>query len=114
MSTVHMVAEASVTPNEAILSRRVIATLHKHYPGHEWGVKIEDAMLTINNRRFVGQWGYRINLLEHTDWALDKEVMRAGGQFLERFWQKRGKRDEDSIRELPRDARGHMLPDGVA
>ena len=68
-------------------------------------------MLTIRNRRLVGQWGYRINLLQHPGATLEHELMQAGGEYLERYGLRRGAKDEDAVRELPRDFKGDMVPE---
>ena len=60
------------------------------------------------NHALIGQWGYRINMLEHMD--IDREVMRGGGEFLERFKQRRGRKDDDAVQEIPRTARNNMRP----
>lgn len=111
MAQIHMIADGVLTPNEEVLAKRVLATLHQHYPGHIWGVDVDGAMVNVRNKRIVSQYGYRINTLLMADWALDKEVVKAGGELLERFRQRRGRRDEDSIREQPRDLRGHFVPE---
>lgn len=100
-----------MTPTETVLAKRVLATLHQHYPGHVWGVEVDGAMINVRNKRLVSEYGYRINTLLHSDAGLDVEVMRAGGEVLERFRQRRGARNEDTIREQPRDLRGHFVPE---
>ena len=101
-----------LTPLEESLAKRAMAVLHKHYPGFGWMIDINGGMLNIKAGELFGQHGYRINVLEHQDAALDKEVMRAGGQLLEHFLQprNRGPRQE-LLAEVPRNARGHMVPD---
>lgn len=99
--------EGQLTPNEVLLCKRAFTVLHTSYPGHTWGVDIDGAMMTIRNKR-LGNWGYRINLLceSNIEWA----AMMAGGECLERFNQRRGMVDIDSIKALPTDAKQNPVP----
>lgn len=110
MTDISLTYEGAFTANEDVIAKNALTVLHRNFPGHEWGIAIDKALLTVKNKRF-GQWGYRINMLLHTDSRLYNEVYIAGAECLERFCQPRGKIDVDKINSQPRDARGVMVPD---
>lgn len=102
--------EGVVTPNEEALSRRIINSLVRYYPGHQWGVEIKGGLAIIRNKALVGRWAYNINLLEHGEPGLEREIRKAGGEMLERFSLRRGRPDPDALRGARYDVRGHMVP----
>ena len=107
---VNLTYEGPLNANEITLLRRAMTLLNFHYPGFPWGAEVDKAMLTIRNK-MLGTWGYRINLLLHTEESLDHEIVMSGGECLERFRQPRAKADIDRLEEQPKDARGFMVPD---
>lgn len=110
MGTKPIEVDGIVTPAEEAMCRRVLHTLDRHYPGHHWGAEVNAGLITIRNRALVGRWGYRVRYLAMTDTQLDAEVVRAGGEFLERYDQRRGRPNPDTLRAAKRDYRGHMVP----
>lgn len=110
MNHVNLEYEGQLTFTEDMMARRAIEVLHRHYPGHPWGVSIDAAMLVIKHKNF-GHWGFRINMLLFTESMLDREIVKAGGECLERFSQPRGRADGDRMSAHPKDSRGVMVPD---
>lgn len=76
------------------------------YPGYRWLVQINgDVVSVINGNLHRGQ-GFRVPLAN-----IDPEgkvLMRAAGELLERARLRRGKRDDDRLRALPRDITGNV------
>ncbi len=110
MSTVHLVGEGILSPMETILAKRTMVVLHKHYPGHPWGVQVNQAVVELRHGRF-GKWGYRINTLTYNDRALDAEIVRGGGECLERFKQARGRMHQEEMAHAERDYKGELVPE---
>ena len=99
----------NLSTNDYIVARNIAECLHKHYPGHLWGVTCEGTkgIATIRNLRLSGNWGFVIRLQEFFGDTEMRLVKQAGGEILERYYQRRGKADTESILDLP------MLPQGV-
>lgn len=98
---------------ELDLAKQMAEALHQHYPQHLWGVSVSEktGMADIRNLALSGQWGYRLKIRDHSsasDWK--KEVVKAGGEILERFNVARGKAT-DAINLLPVDVAGRPLFD---
>lgn len=98
---------------ELNLAKQMAEALHQHYPGHLWGVAVNEktGMADIRNMALSGQWGYRLKLKDHytaSDWK--KLVVNAGGEILERFKVARGKAT-DAINTLAVDRAGRPLFD---
>lgn len=94
------------------LARSAAETLHKHYPGHLWAVGYDNhaRMLDVRNLALSGNWGFRIRVADvfsATD--LDTQVMRAGGELLERYRVSRGRPGVAQALELPVDFAGRPL-----
>jgi len=99
---------------EEVTAKNIAGTLDKYYPGHLWAVHVDgqQGVASIQNMMLQGKWGFRIFLGEEisaTD--LDKIVMRAGGEILERYRQSRGRADQDALGAVPTNFRGHAIPD---
>lgn len=79
-----------------LLCKDIATILERHYPGWLWGVGPDprQGMLNIFSMRLSGQWGFRINMRQT---PMDDPVTRtpliikAGGEILERFGQRRGR-----------------------
>jgi hypothetical protein len=68
-------------------------------------------MADIRNLALSGQWGYRLKLADFysaSEWKAD--VLRAGGEILERFRVARAKAS-DAINTLPLDVAGRPIFD---
>jgi hypothetical protein len=100
-----------VALDDLLTARTMAETLHKHYPGHLWGVSCDwkQGVADVRNMGLSGNWGFRLVLAgpngfyTHSD--LEKQVMRAGGELLERFKQRRGAATE-AIHHIPQDFAG--------
>ena len=106
--------EPQATAYELTLAKQMADTLHRHYPGHIWGVSVsvKTGMADVRNMAISGRYGYRLKLVAHyssSDW--DREVMRAGGEILERYGQARGRVRPDRLEALPMDFSGNYVPD---
>ena len=94
--------EPGVTPLEQNLGRDALESLHKHYPGWTWVLEIRGGMLIVRNldcdpRGKMG-FGKHISMLDGGN--INKQMMRAGGEFLERYKQKvAGRREGDALYE---------------
>jgi hypothetical protein len=86
--------EVVVNTLDVALAKRITEVLMKHYPGHPWAVYVdgEHGMAHIKNMGLSGNWGFmlHINFLEPDPNSLDRKVMRAGGELLERYNITRG------------------------
>lgn len=88
--------------------RNCLQVLHTKYPGHPWLCTIIDGLIIIRHPLLTGNQCYAIQPFDlDNDY---KAIMRAGGEILERFNQKRGRLDENHILNLPRDIKG--MPKG--
>ena len=75
------------------------------------GLKGLDGLITLLNFNLSGEYGYVIKLQGIHSWDhIRTQVMRAGGEILERWRQNRGQFNDDRYAEAPRDFRG--LPIG--
>lgn len=98
--------------NDLILAKQMAETLHKHYPGHLWAVTCEgkQGIATVRNLALSGNWGFIIKLRDHYSAStFEREVMRAGGELLERFRQRAGRASQDAIAALPTDFAGRHI-----
>ena len=96
--------------NDYVMSKNMAEALHKHYPGHQWAVTCEGAkgIATIRDLFLSGQWGYILKLPEiYSGSAFEADVIRAGGEILERFGLDRGKLDAAQLADLPLDFAGN-------
>jgi hypothetical protein len=79
---------------EQALACELSQLLADHYPGHLWriGVNSEGKVIDIFNQRVSNDYGWRIRFYEaYTHDDLRKEIIRAGGEILERGGLPRGK-----------------------
>lgn len=100
--------------NDMILAKEIADTLHDHYNGHLWGVQVSGVtgMADIFLISVSGNMGYRLKL-KHIFSASDfkKDVIRAGGEILERFRLRRGRFDEAEFLQLKTNFAGDYLFD---
>jgi hypothetical protein len=102
----------SVCPNDVVIAKNMADLLHKHFPGHLWGVQCrgDQGVAMVWNLSLSGQWGFVIKLgdvFSATD--MDKKVLMAGGEVLERYKVKRGRADPEELRYLPTDFAGRHV-----
>lgn len=96
-------ADGDIAAPDLALAKRAFDVLDRHYPGHPWGVNASHAggILTVallypNAIGVVEPWGVIVKLADlATDPALN-DVMRAGGELLERWRLRRGAAGVDS------------------
>ncbi len=95
-----------------MMAKAVTDRLMQHYPGHHWAVNadIRGGVLNIFNMRISSTWGY---VLVVHDWLIERvvadEVVRAGGEILERAGLRRGRFDAAAYAALPRDFKGDVI-----
>jgi len=98
--------------NEFFLAKNAAEMLHKHYPGHLWAVAVDGYFLDVRNLYLDGRWGFRLAIpkfYSSSDW--DKQVVRAGGEILERYRQRRARADEAALHNLPTNFAGLHKPE---
>ena len=86
-----------ITADDAIMCKQAMCVLNTTYPGYRWfiGVNSEGGILFVKCLDVSTLWGFVLHLDKlRTDPTL-KRVRRAGGELLERAWQKRGKATGD-------------------
>ena len=112
MSDILLTDAPDITANEFLLARNCAELLHRHYPGYLWGVTVTQGVLDVRCLNLSGQWGFTIKHMEAFSASdLDRKVMLAGGEILERYKQRRGRLDEASILALPTDFTGRHRPE---
>ena len=86
--------------------------LLRHYPGHMWlaNADIRNGIINIFNPRVSTRYGYTLVV---EDWlqqnVVGKEIMRAGGEILERAGLRRGRFDPVEYAALPRNYMGEVI-----
>lgn len=106
-----LVESPQLAVNEFFMAKNAAEKLHACYPGHLWAVSIDGAFLDVRNLYLSGEWGYRLKipqLYSSSEW--DKQIMRAGGELLERYRQARS-HATDNILLLPTDFSGRHKPE---
>ncbi|MGH8472861.1 MAG: hypothetical protein ACREVJ_10505 [Gammaproteobacteria bacterium] len=103
------------SPLDLGLAKRVAESLHRHYPGHLWGVRADAAggMVTVLNMRLSGRWGFMLKMrdLAYED-EIEREAREAGGELLERYGLSRGPFRADEYQQLPSTPLGDLIHDG--
>lgn len=90
-------------------ARKIGEFLLTCYPGHVWAVTVISGVAQIRNFLLSGVWGFQIPL-DKIDPEM-KVIMRAGGEVLERYNQRRGWADREACYEIKRDWKGEKLHD---
>lgn len=107
-----MVGMGDITAADLTVMKNAADVLERHYPGHRWMTTCKKGVLDIYNGNLSGQMGYRIkeiNCFSATDLA--KEVVKAGGEILERYRQPRGSFNLDRILTAPQNKIGNHVAD---
>lgn len=99
------------TVGEQLLAKRVAETLMSHYPGHAWAVDVGHGIINIRSLDLHGEWGYTLHNREYSASELEKRVVRAGGEVLERFGQARGRVNHEAIAARQRNWLGDLIHD---
>ena len=100
--------------NDILTARAMAEDLHAAYPGHFWAVSCDGrtGMADVRNLALSGNWGFRIKLGRmYSASAFKKDVLKAGGEVLERFNLNRGKLDDNQLSDLPVDFAGRVKGD---
>ena len=100
--------------NDLLMAKEMAEALHQAYPGHLWAVSCEGktGMADVRNLALSGQWGFRLKLGHiYSASAFKKDVIRAGGELLERYRVARTRMDPEKYRELPTDFAGRLIAD---
>lgn len=104
---------ATSTMNDMLLAKQIAETLMAHYPHpHLWAVTCEGhtGIATIKNLNLSGTWGYVLKLPKlYSASSLTKDVIRAGGEILERFHMDRGQFNEAQYAALKTNHAGDFL-----
>lgn len=99
-----------VSANEHVMARNMAETLHRHYPGHLWAVNVQGSVANVLNLSLSGRWGFTLHIpSQYSASDFDRQVMRAGGEILERYRLTRGRMRPDDIESLPVDAAGNIM-----
>lgn len=96
------------------MSKTLAEALHRHYPGHLWGVNVSHrtGLIEIRNLYLAGNWGYVMKLQPiYSISSLEMDVMRAGGEILERFRMSRAQFQAEQYAAAPTDFAGRLLFD---
>lgn len=83
--------------NDMVLAKEIADILHRHYPGHLWAVNVDgrNGVANIRDLLLSGQWGYVLKLTTvFSASEFGRDVVRAGGEILERFRVERGRLNE--------------------
>jgi hypothetical protein len=97
--------------NDFVMAKHIAETLHAHYPGQRWAVTCDGrtGLITIRNLWLSGTYGYILKIGEISSVSmLTKDVVRAGGEILERFRMARGRFDEVKYHTMPTDFAGRL------
>ena len=99
---------------DILLARTMAEALHGAYPGHLWGVTCnhETGMADVRNLALSGNWGFRLKLQGiYSASQFKADVLKAGGEILERFNVSRGKADGDQLTTMPVNFAGKVQGD---
>jgi hypothetical protein len=94
---------------EEELAAKIGNKLSAYYPGHIWAVNIDQGVVRIKNLYLSKRMGFKLRVADVTPEMT--EIMRAGGELLERFRQRRGWADEAALVVALKDIRGDMRHD---
>lgn len=107
-----IIASDKADVNNHVDGRNILQTLMRLYPGYNWRVLVNNGLADIRCTNLSGKLGFIIKLPSvYSASELDRLVMRAGGEILERYKVNRGKLQEDKLIELPKDFSGNHIPD---
>lgn len=100
--------------NDVVMARTMAEALHQAYPNHLWAVTCDGALgfADVRNLALSGNWGFRIKLdgfYSASDFK--RQVLRAGGEILERYRVSRGVAKQDELAGLSVDFAGNHKAD---
>ena len=107
------IEEAENKIKDAYWCEKIGNVLVKYYPGHGWEVHVDlqNGIANIFNRHMSGLHGYRLKTEAICLISLDQDIMRIGGEILERFGLNREKFDADHVLEIQRLTQGRAKAD---
>lgn len=113
MQTFNSVEEAARQQQDAAWAMRLGHILVKAYPGHGWEVEVDSyqGIAKIFNRHMSPIQGYLLKLKEVNLPTLDRDIMRIGGEILERFGLSRERFEADVVREIQEQTMGNAQAD---
>lgn len=78
------------------MAKEALATLVKHYPGHDWHVMIRGGVMHVKAMNINEHWGMALHYTQIKADAKDRarSIVRSAGEFLERANLKRGARED--------------------
>jgi hypothetical protein len=103
-----------VAINDVLMAKQMAYDLDTAYPGHLWAVTCEGAkgIATVRNLRLSGNRGFILRLPEiYSASEFKKAVLKAGGEVLERYHQRRGAMNIADIAGRKTDFAGNKLYD---
>lgn len=103
-----------INANDLIMSKNMADALHKHYPAHLWAVRCDGTtgMADVYNLALSGKRGYRLKLKDfYSASSFEKNIVRAGGEILERYRLARGSLNINHYSTLKTDFSGNFIPD---
>lgn len=91
MSGYHIIVEAKDDRDDGI-AKEVARILCEAYPGHPWHISVAGGMIVIKLMNISNKMGIarRYDRLTFDATIMKKEIVRAGGEFLERARLARG------------------------
>ena len=98
-----MIATADVdTLAEMAVAKQVAEDLHAAYPGHMWAVTVRGGAVVIKDLFVSSLYGYvlKIESIKHDAKVFKQEVLRAGGEILERARLERGMRTDQAVTKV--------------
>lgn len=107
-------AIGTTSANDMLMAKDIADTLNNHYPGHLWAVNVDgpNGVANIRDLLLSGQMGYvlkLVNMFSASDFKRD--VIRAGGEILERYRMTRGRLDEGQYENLQTNFAGDFVFD---
>jgi hypothetical protein len=107
-SMIGLTDDPDIRANDLLLAKEMADTLHSTYPGHMWAVSVEGGMANVRDMALSGVWGFRLKVpLIYSASSFKKNVIRAGGELLERFNISRGKAGAEQAAYAPLSIQGH-------
>jgi len=100
--------------NDLVTAKEMADALFTTYPGHLWAVSCDGktGMADVRNLGLSGSWGFRMKLKEiYSGSSFRADVIRAGGELLERYQMSRGKFKVDEYSNLQTDFAGRLKVD---
>lgn len=100
--------------NDFLMARSMAEALHAAYPGHLWAVDCsgQTGMAHVRNLALSGNMGFSLHLRAiYSASEFKREVLRAGGEILERYRLARGRMDFAKFNTMPTDFAGRLIAD---